>query len=267
MKKVLLIMFLVCGLLSLVCGLVFAQEATMLQINGKVYVLEQGQTDWTKAFNGQVINEGDKIKTESGASAFISFDEEKKNVIRVEPKTEMELQDTAPIVIELPKGTIMSKIGELEKGSSFQIRTPTAVAGVAGTGFMTLYDPKKQKFEVHVYENEVVVSIPEENVKAQRGVAYAAQADYMIGQGNKGIFVNGVFSQGALSWFEKNRWNNFLEQLKNLLRGPGDKVGQQIEKGQEKNQERLLERKNIEQKIQEEPKTPHRQGTGDSIGI
>lgn len=259
MKKVLII-FLVYGLLSIVYGLSYAQEATMLQINGKVYVLEQGQTDWTKAFSGQVINEGDKVKTESGASAIISFDEERKNVIKVEPKTEMELQDTAPTVIELPKGTIMSKIGELEKGSSFQIRTPTAVAGVAGTGFMTLFDPKKQKFEVHVYENEVEVSIPEENVKAQRGLAYAA-GNYLVGQGNKGIFVNGVFSQGALSWFEKNRWNNFLEQLKNLLRGPGDKVGQQIEKGQEKSQDRLLERKNIEQKIQEEPKTPNRQGT------
>jgi hypothetical protein len=263
-KKIILMM--VVSFLALaLCGVSFAQEAKMIEINGKVYILEKGQTEWTKAFKGKVINEGDKVKTKGGSSAFISFDEEKENVIKVEPKTEIELEQTEPTVIEMPKGTIMSKIDDLDKGSTFQIRTPTAIAGVSGTGWRTIYNPWKKKFEAHVHEGAVTVYTSQKSAENTRGLAYAAvpggYQGHSVNSGFKGIFDNGIFSEKMLSKRDIKRWCDFLSELEKLSfpvilceeDEEEEKVRKRIEKGQEKGSDRLFERKGIESKIEEGP--------------
>jgi hypothetical protein len=106
---------------------------------------------------------GDTIKTGAGASAVLGFDEEDKNIVRVQENTTNVILLKGDEKIELLQGEVFSIIQSLPSGSSFEIRTPTAVAGARGTEWATRYDG--QETQVEAYEDVPFVKTIDEKGK------------------------------------------------------------------------------------------------------
>ena len=143
MKNNIFIAAAICAVLSgITC--IYAQEAPedspvveVISVTGAAQVCVAGQTEYTDLQEGAFLKAGDKIKTNDNDSVELSFDEDNKNITRIEPGTEttLMLQDAEKLYIL--KGSVFSTIEELPAESSFEIKTPTAVVGVRGTDWAT----------------------------------------------------------------------------------------------------------------------------------
>ena len=108
-------------------------------MSGEVLVLKKDATDWVPAQPGDIIVEGDSIKTLEGASARLQFP--LRGTIDMNEKTSMKINrleaaEGGTTETSLLKGKIRTNIEKLlDKKSKFEVRTPTAVAGVVGTEF------------------------------------------------------------------------------------------------------------------------------------
>ena len=114
------------------------------------------------------INTGDASKIEIRLSP--------KNHMRIDSNTKLTLERPGKeeksgkemIMIKLMAGTVRTKLdGLMESNEVFSIRTPSAVAGVRGTDFVTSYNPAlgAKAFSLTVIKGEVEV----------KGIAEAAQ--------------------------------------------------------------------------------------------
>ena len=129
-----IILFLLSAILYLQKGANAAGSAKIIFIQGKVLVMKSATTAWLEAKRDQTLNDKDKIKTLENSRAEIALDESLKNIVKIAPLTEITILTLKPKEIELPKGKVLSLLGKLEPGSKFEVRTPTAVAGVSGSG-------------------------------------------------------------------------------------------------------------------------------------
>ncbi len=90
---------------------------------------------------------GDTIRTLAGSSAELSFDEEADNVVKLEADTSAILLLNKDEKIELIQGEVFSTVNSLPEGESFEIKTPTAVAGVRGTDWVTTFKDEETSVE------------------------------------------------------------------------------------------------------------------------
>ena len=157
-----------------------------------------------------VLQDKDKIKTFVGSEAEIALDSTLKNIIKLEPKTEVTIEDLKNRRLHMPKGKILSLLEALPAGSSFEVRTPTAVAGVAGTGIWVDTDGKKTTVRCH--EDKAYV----------RGINVDGTfmpEILMIDRGYKRII--GRFETPGdiviLTKLEREHWSQFREKLREHL--------------------------------------------------
>lgn len=142
------------------------RTALIMQFKGTVKIKPLNAGDWADAVVGMALKEGDVIKTEADSNADLAFGEGLKSVIRIFPQSQMVISKLNPGVVKLEQGRVFSLI-KLDKGSTFEVRTPTAVAGARGTGWGTIYENNKteiQDFEQAVYaaglnENGEIISL------------------------------------------------------------------------------------------------------------
>jgi hypothetical protein len=131
------VLFFICLAIMLVffCPNSYAVEGMqVLYVKGIVNVQQAGEAFWVLANKGMALNENDKIKTGYAAEIGIALDSTKKNIITLSQNSEMGISDIKKKHISLSKGKAFALIKGVESASSFQVRTPTAVAGVAGSG-------------------------------------------------------------------------------------------------------------------------------------
>jgi hypothetical protein len=83
------------------------------------------------------LSSSDKIKTASGASAELSFNQENSNLVRLSESTDAEITFNGDEKLALTEGEALASISSLPSGSAFEIRTPTAVSGARGTDWVT----------------------------------------------------------------------------------------------------------------------------------
>ncbi len=114
-----------------------AHVAELIYMKGAVKIKAVNAADWVNAQVGMALKQGDVIKTEDGAGAELAFGEGLKNVINVFPNSQLIISSFEPGLVKLESGRIFSLIKKLDKGSTFEVRTPTAVAGARGTGWGT----------------------------------------------------------------------------------------------------------------------------------
>lgn len=154
-----LIFGLILGIAFLSYNFVFAQasskEATIILVKGDVKIQKAGKVEWLDAKVGLRLSDGDTAKTGKASEAEISFDKDNKNVVRLAENTTAILRGRQLRQIELPQGRIRFLIKKLRRDSSFEIRTPTAVAGARGTGGDVESEPDRA--EVKAFEDEVFV--------------------------------------------------------------------------------------------------------------
>ncbi len=127
--------------LAFVCVLSFAvssyasvnsvYEAAIIKLKGDVKVDTKGDGTWITPWVGMKLKEGSLLKAGSNSYAEIVYDAEGLNVLKINADTQIKVtKDNA----ELPAGSVFANFDNLKPGSSFSVKTPTAVCGIRGSG-------------------------------------------------------------------------------------------------------------------------------------
>ena len=107
-------------------------------IKGNIRVLSDKGLQ--KAKIGQVLSKKDRIFTSEKSRAEIIIGN--RGVIKIGPKTKVEISEISGIdnlkaALSVRTGSVFSGVRKLKSKESFEVRTPSAVAGVRGTTFIT----------------------------------------------------------------------------------------------------------------------------------
>lgn len=121
------------------------EKATVMKLSGNVLAMTPGG-NWTPVSVGSILSEGTKIKTAKDSEVFLKWSGD--YVVKVSGLTMLELTKmqssgkTANSQISLTQGRVFSKVKKLATAdSSFEVKTPAAIAGVRGTGFRCDFTP------------------------------------------------------------------------------------------------------------------------------
>ena len=123
------------------CAVVFVNivlAAEIIHIEGNVQVQTFGARAWMKAAVGTTLGAGDSVRTARRSRAEIKLSEEEKSFITIEEKTLIALNSSVPGQIDrfsLSSGKVYANVEKVKQGFSFGVSTPSAVAGVRGTGW------------------------------------------------------------------------------------------------------------------------------------
>jgi hypothetical protein len=141
------------------------EVATVAAVVGGAELQRAGAGDWQLMVVGSSLFTGDHVRTRATSRVKLVFQDD--SVVDVGPATEMVIdkedfnQSTRHYrsALKLVTGKIRALVSEYygAPNSRYEVETPTAVAGVRGTEFIVMYDPKADYTDVVVLENEVVV--------------------------------------------------------------------------------------------------------------
>ncbi|MCL4416146.1 MAG: FecR domain-containing protein [Actinobacteria bacterium] len=122
-----------------------AQQTVVLGgVVGSVSVMKAGTNKWIPGKNGMVLHNGDKIKTAAKSACSIKFGS--SNVVKLSAYTNFSINQANYNAKTKQQNTSVSTyIGKvytqvkqkLKPGSSFSVKTPTAIAGVRSTHWAT----------------------------------------------------------------------------------------------------------------------------------
>ena len=186
------------------------ETAKIIYLKGRVKIQHPGDDFWILAKRGMVVNDKDKIKTFIDSEVEIVLDSTLKNIVKVEPNTEITLEELKGKRLYMSKGKVLLLIEALPPDSSFEIKTPTAVAGVRGSGI--LVDTDGQKTNVKCFEDKVYVKGIDIDGTIMAEV-------FIIDKGYKRIIHRFDIPGGliVLTTLERGEWSRFREKLKEHL--------------------------------------------------
>ncbi|MBD3296035.1 MAG: hypothetical protein GF392_01550, partial [Candidatus Omnitrophica bacterium] len=131
------------GLVAFCCaGAAYAatDTVTVLSAEGEVLLARAEAPGTMVCEAGEELEAGDLVKTGKASSAVISFDREKKNLVKVDELTSVVLNPTDDDRLELVDGEIFATLKGLKKAEAFRVKTPSATCGARGTGWKTITD-------------------------------------------------------------------------------------------------------------------------------
>jgi len=134
--------------------ILFAQSAKIIDIKGSVEVKKQVYEPWQKASVNMLLDKGAEVRTKKDSSCTLTFDKELRNTLYIKENSNIKIGSIIPGNVLLPEGRVFALIRNIKGEEKFQIRTPTAVSGARGTGWLTDYDGSKTYvvcFEDKVY--------------------------------------------------------------------------------------------------------------------
>ncbi len=114
--------------------------ASISAIKGEVLVQKQGAGEWSAAKDGDLLKAGDRVKTGSASSCVIKWST--GNMLKMTAYAAMKIDrmDKNPALgaenasVDMWAGKVYAKVNKMSgSNSSFEVRTPTAIAGVRGT--------------------------------------------------------------------------------------------------------------------------------------
>jgi hypothetical protein len=219
-----------------------ADEAMILFLRGDVKVKKAPSAEWLDAVEEMVLFGGDQLKTGDNSWAEIGIGEDFANVVRVEELTLVELTELGPTEINLLKGELRALVERIGADETFEIRTPTSVCGVRGTGWDISTDGRK--VTVDVYEEEIYfVPLPEGG---------GMMEDPIIKSGKRGILEDPAkpieildLPPGKMRDWKK--WKQDFKQRMGAKKGVKGKLGG-VGKGQKALQNMIKGKQNIFEK-------------------
>jgi len=147
-RRRLLIAAIIAALVVVPAALVLSQQraagaATILSILDGSASVARGTAAFAPASDGDVVNIGDRVQTAASSHALVTFFD--GSTLEIDPATTVQIEDAASaasgaisIRISQTIGRTWASVQKLTRADSkFEIRTPTAVAAVRGTGFVT----------------------------------------------------------------------------------------------------------------------------------
>lgn len=219
MKLKLSALFLFCGLLLLNFSSLPAKElereARVIFVKGEVKVLKGEKPGLIAAKEGMLLTDGDTAKTGKGAAIELSFDNENKNIVRLEENSTAILRGKMLKQIELPQGRIRSLVKSLKKESSFEIKTPTIVAGARGSGWDV--DTSEKKDNVKAFEDEIFVQSYDQQGKLIKEIYVREGWEVTIDR----FQAPGELIE--LTGNDRNDWNSWRDDLNDRLQTGGAK--------------------------------------------
>jgi hypothetical protein len=139
-------------------------SARVVATNGPVQRMAQYNV-FVPLVLGMTVGEGDRIHTGHDGFVTLEFDDgthvtvPQDSTIEIGTMQRTALTGATDRVIFLQQGEVSSEVTHAKDSADrFQIRSPSAVAGVRGTGFLTRYDETKQLTDVSVIEGLVAVN-------------------------------------------------------------------------------------------------------------
>ncbi len=122
-------------------------SAAIASMSGEVRIFKKGATDWREAKLNEPISQGDRLQTALGAKAEIRLSN--GNALFVQEETELGVAslDYDPntgdykTVFGMTQGRVGGLVERISKSSTFQVRTPTAIAGARGSYFEVVAPP------------------------------------------------------------------------------------------------------------------------------
>ena len=133
--------------------------AAISTLKGLVMVKPVGSRKYIPAYKGQMLKNGEWLKTKDGVFVAIVFLDGSN--IKIQQQTEVKISSyrmTAKELktnLEMSKGQAWSNVADQGPGGEFTITTPTAVASVKGTEFDLEYDIDKGETTLIVLAGEV----------------------------------------------------------------------------------------------------------------
>lgn len=137
MKKILSGLIFLGAFFFVTCA--FAQTVKIVDLQGDVTVQKVSQGKWEKAKSGMLLDKDAQIKTGNSSKCLLAFDNGLENVIELKENSQIKIESIFPGRVFLPAGRVFALIDSLSKTQEFQVRTPTAIAGARGTGWLTSY--------------------------------------------------------------------------------------------------------------------------------
>lgn len=201
-------LLLICALFVLFPVYSFAQTARIIDLRGRVTVKLKDKADWERARIDMLLAKETEVKTENKSSCTLAFDEELKNILTINENSHIKIENVSPANIFLPEGRVFSLIKNLAKSEEFKVRTPTAVAGARGTGWIT--DFHSMLTSVFCHDDTVFV----DGLDNQGNVT--EEQDLNSGWGLK-VGEGGKFSDVfLLSDSDRRLWDRFEDNIQGL---------------------------------------------------
>lgn len=155
------------------CLDVFALEAKIISLSGEVRFQRANEKDWQDAIVDTRLDVGDRLKTLSDGNAEVSLSSEENDIFKVQPNSTIKIKIMSDKlrVINLSKGEVLGAVSDLNRGTAFEVRTPTAVSGARGTGWRVWTDGKQSEF--CSFERKIYVKSFDEKGKLLKEVTLA----------------------------------------------------------------------------------------------
>ncbi|UCC94536.1 MAG: FecR domain-containing protein [Candidatus Omnitrophota bacterium] len=190
----------------------FGQMAKIVDVKGTVLVKRDVASSWKRARVDMYLKRQAEIKTRRNSECTVAFDEELSNILTIKENSHIKMQDLRPGNIYLPKGRVFSLIEDIAKLEKFEIRTPTAVAGVRGTG--KTVEANRGGSTVKCFEGRVYV----EGLSKSGG---STGREYLSGgfgiDAGPGGELGDIFK---LTYGDRGEWNAFRDRLDGLRGRP-----------------------------------------------
>jgi hypothetical protein len=157
MKKytILTIGIIFCISLFAFSGIVSAAEVKVISVSGNVEVTPPVSGRPEKPKVDMFLKEGTKVVTKAKSEIEVAFNDEATNVVKISENTHVVIKLDQDDKIELIDGELFAALKDLEKGETFQVRTPCAVCGARGTGWQMKTTGKAT--DVAVFDKKVYV--------------------------------------------------------------------------------------------------------------
>jgi hypothetical protein len=178
-----------------------ARAAEILFVQGSVQVQSPDDEAWRNAEKGMQVNIGDTIRTARHSKIDIAMDQGKLNTIQFGEKTLAVLNSaTADTIdrVDLSRGRVYSNMEGIKSGLSFEVTTPSAVAGVRGSSYMVYVE--RDQDEVAAYKDTVFIKSFDADKKQV--------ADMMLPEGFK-TFIERFSEPSALMQVSLREFDRF----------------------------------------------------------
>ena len=186
-------------------------KAKIISTKGDVKVDPQGNGSWVAANVNMELNQGAIIKTGAGSSANLAFDTAMLNVLNVEENTTLSVDTLSEKLSEvgLSNGKILANLKGLKGGSTFQVKTPTAIAGARGTGLGVEF--ARGITYIEAFENSILVI-----GRDSRGASMAVMVDVPAGWKSSVGMGENPTPPVALTANELRVWNAWVQVVTRL---------------------------------------------------
>jgi hypothetical protein len=144
-----------------------AIHGVMRVVKGEVTVLQASDGKEIKAKIGQKVFPKDTITAGKDSRAKVVMVD--NNEINISPDSKIQIQsyeykpteDKKNVLIDVMYGKVRAKVNQKYEGDNkFQVKTPSAVAGVRGTDFITSFDSGSKATKIVTFEGRVAFGQP-----------------------------------------------------------------------------------------------------------